>query len=138
MSDSLHGSLATEYRRQLLLLNRERIEFAYVKAQANALDDPVILVLDLQDDSAVRLAQLTGLPWEQIEQCERPDVVPTQVVAVQGILRSRVRLPAPSTPHHSSGDWLRHHRQSSLVPRWGHRPGGHDRRSRLRCLGRAS
>ena len=39
-------------RRQLLLLNRERIEFAYVKAQANALDDPVILVLDLQDDSA--------------------------------------------------------------------------------------
>jgi hypothetical protein len=101
MSDSLHGSLATEYRRQLLLLNRERIEFAYVKAQANALDDPVILVLDLQDDSAVRLAQLTGLPWEQIEQCERPDVVPTQVVAVP---RGAVLcLVGPTTPNRPKG-----------------------------------
>ena len=85
MSDSLHGSLGAEYRRQLLLLNRERIEFAYVKAQANGLDDPIILVLDLQDDGAARLAQLNGLAWEQIErwreECGHCDVVPTQVLA---------------------------------------------------------
>ena len=48
------------------------------------------------------------------------------------------RLPASSTPHRSSGDRLRHHRQSSPVPRWGHRPGGHDRRSLVRCIRRAS
>lgn len=78
--------LDADYRRQLLLLNRERIELAYVKAQAKGLDDPIILVLDLQDDGAARLAHSTGLPWEQIErsreECERADVVPTQVLAV--------------------------------------------------------
>jgi len=30
MSNSLQEALGAEYRRQLLLLNRERIEFAYV------------------------------------------------------------------------------------------------------------
>jgi len=85
MSDGSQESLAAEYRRQLLTLNRERIEFAYEKARANGLDDPIILVLDLQDDRAARLAQLTGLPWEQIErwreECDRCDVVPTQILA---------------------------------------------------------
>lgn len=78
--------IEAEYRRQLLLLNRERIELAYVKAQAKGLDDPTILILDLQDDGAVRLAQMTGVDREQIERlredCERDDVVPTQVLAV--------------------------------------------------------
>jgi len=86
MSDSLHEALGAEYRRQLLVLNRERIEFAYVKAQSKRMDDPIILVLDLQDDGAARLAQLTGVPWEQIErlreECHRSDVVPAEVIAV--------------------------------------------------------
>ena len=86
MSNSLQEAFGAEYRRQLLLLNRERIEFACVKAQAKGLDDPIILVLDLQDDSAARLARLTGVPWEQIErlreQCDRADVVPTEIIAV--------------------------------------------------------
>ena len=85
MSDASYGSFGAEYRRELLLLNRERIEFAYEKARLNGMEDPVILVLDLQDDRAARLAQMTGLPWEQIErwreECGRCDVVPTQVLA---------------------------------------------------------
>jgi hypothetical protein len=78
--------LDAEYRRQLLLLNRERIEVAYVKAHSRGLDDPIILVLDLQDEGAADLTQMTGTPREQIEQareeCQRDDVVPTQVLAV--------------------------------------------------------
>jgi len=94
-------TLEAEYRRQLLLLNRERIELAYVKAQAKGLDDPVILVLDLQDDGAARLAQLTGVSWEQIEQlrkqCDRADVVPTQVLAVpRGTVSCVVGSTAPN------------------------------------------
>mgnify|MGYP006876613410 CR=1 FL=1 len=77
-------SLCAEYRRQLLLLNRERIEFAYEKALSKGLDDPIILVLDLQDDRAARLAQQTGLDWETIqrwrEACLQGDFVPTQVL----------------------------------------------------------
>jgi hypothetical protein len=78
-------TIGVEYRRQLLLLNRERIEFAYENAKANGLDDPVIVVLDLQDDRAASVARATGVSWEQIEQwreeCGRCDVVPTQVLA---------------------------------------------------------
>jgi len=77
--------LGPEFRRQLLLLNRERIEFAYEKALARGMDDPIILVLDLQDDRGARLAQSIGLPWEQIQrwrdECARCDVVPTQMLA---------------------------------------------------------
>ncbi len=74
-----------EYRRQLLLHNRERVEFAYEKARRQGIEDPVILVLDLQDDRAARLAQQTGLDWALIErwraECARCDVVPTQVIS---------------------------------------------------------
>lgn len=83
--ESLLETFGAAYRRELLLLNRERIEFAYAKALDSGLDDPVILVLDLQDDRAAQLAHLTGLPWEQIHQwrreCQRCDVVPTQVLS---------------------------------------------------------
>lgn len=85
MSEPLHGSTGSEYRRQLLLVNRERIEFAYERARDNGVDDPIVLVLDLQDDRAASLAQLVGLPWAQIEQvrrrCAHCDAVPTQILA---------------------------------------------------------
>jgi hypothetical protein len=77
-------AIAAQSRRELLF-NRERVEFAYEKAAADGMDDPVILVLDLQDERAARLAQLTGLPWEQVrlwrEECGRRDGVPTQILA---------------------------------------------------------
>ncbi len=83
--EPLQEAIAAESRRQLLVFNRERIEFAYEKAKADGMDDPVILVLDLQDDRAARLAQLTGLPWQQVnlwrEECDRRDTVPTQILA---------------------------------------------------------
>ena len=82
---SLQQLLGSEYRRQLLLLNRERIELAYVKARANGIDGPVILILDLQDEGAAQLAHQTGLPWDTIEQCrnecEQCGVVPAQVIS---------------------------------------------------------
>lgn len=83
--EPLQETVAAESRRELLLFNQERIEFAYEKVQANGMDDPVILVLDLQDDRAARLAQLTGLPWERVklwrEDCGQRDAVPTQILA---------------------------------------------------------
>ncbi|MBN1588598.1 MAG: hypothetical protein JW888_03700 [Pirellulales bacterium] len=51
----------------MLLLNQERIEFAYEKAKVDGMDDPMVVVLDLQDERAGRLAQWTGLPRPQIE-----------------------------------------------------------------------
>jgi len=93
-----------EYRRQLLLLNRERIELAYVKAHTRGLHDPIILVLDLQDERAAALAQMTGTPREQIErareECQRDDVVPTQVIAVpcQAVTCLVVSPAVPSGP----------------------------------------
>ena len=62
--DPQRGLYAAEHRRQMLLHNRERIEFAYEKAMADCMDDPVILVLDLCDDRAARLAVMTGSPLE--------------------------------------------------------------------------
>ncbi len=86
MSDSSDGAWAQEYRRQLLFLNRERIELAYDKARTHGMDDPAILVLDLQDDHAAELARRTGLSWQHIEQlraeCSSCDVVPTLVVSI--------------------------------------------------------
>lgn len=83
---SAHGGRGAEYRRQLLLLNRERIEFSYEKARAGGLDDPLILVLDLCDDRAARLSQLAGVAWEQIEQCRQDcreaGAVPVYVMAL--------------------------------------------------------
>lgn len=73
------------YRRQLLLHNRERVEFAYEKAVTQGIEEPIILVLDLMDERAAGLAQLTGLSWETIErwqdECRQKDVVPTQILA---------------------------------------------------------
>ncbi|MEN6407474.1 MAG: hypothetical protein ABFC77_13505 [Thermoguttaceae bacterium] len=83
--EPLQETIAAESRRELLLFNRERIEFAYEKVKADGMDDPVILVLDLQDDRAARLAQLTGLPWERVklwrEDCGQRDAIPTQILA---------------------------------------------------------
>jgi hypothetical protein len=76
---------AAQHRRQLLLFNQERIEFAYEKAKSDGMVDPVILVLDLHDENAARLAQLTGLPGSQLKrwrkECARHDAVPTQILA---------------------------------------------------------
>jgi len=83
---SAAGCTGAEYRRQLLLLNRERIEFTYEKARANEVDEPIILVLDLCDDRAARLSQLAGVAWEQIEQCRQDcrnaGAVPVYVMAL--------------------------------------------------------
>jgi len=81
----LREAMDAEYRRQLLRINRERIEVACLKARHRGLLDALILVLDLQDARAAELAHSTGLPWPQIEQaredCARDDVVPVLVLA---------------------------------------------------------
>lgn len=78
-------SPGAEHRRQLLLHNRERIEFALEKVKADGMEDPVVLVLDLQDERAAWLASRAGLPWERIErwrdECRRHESVPTQILA---------------------------------------------------------
>jgi hypothetical protein len=72
-----------EQRRQLLLLNREQIEYAYEKAVSKGVDDPVVLVLDLRDERAVYLALRAGLSMDFIdawrEKCYANGVVPTQI-----------------------------------------------------------
>lgn len=77
--------MGSEYRRQLLRMNCERIEVAYLKARAQGREEVVIVVLDLQDDRAAELAHATGLPWPQIRQaredCARDEVVPALVLA---------------------------------------------------------
>lgn len=103
--DPLQGLHAAEHRRELLVHNRERIEFAYQKALADGVEDPVILVLDLQDESAARLAELTGLSHDKLmrwrEQCEQQDVVPTQIlVAPRWAVLCVV---GPLTPHGPQG-----------------------------------
>jgi hypothetical protein len=89
-----------------LLLNRERIEFAFEKARANGLDDPIILVLDLQDERAARVARQTGLPWETIErcrrECQRCDVVPAQLISAPRWAVTCVT--GPRMPNGSKGD----------------------------------
>lgn len=83
--EPLREAQAVKHRRRLLLFNQERIEFAYEKAKADGMDDPVIVVLDLHDERAAKLAQLTGLPKEQADrwckQRSRHDSVPTQILA---------------------------------------------------------
>ena len=105
MSDSLHQTLGAEHRRELLFLNQERIEFAYLKAQANGMDEPIILVLDLEDERAAQLARLTGLPREQLEQwrkeCDRRDVAPVQILAAPRW--AVLCVVGPMTPNGSQG-----------------------------------
>ena len=70
-----------------------------MKAQTKGLDDPIIVVLDLQDDDAAELAHSTGIPWDQIEQsreeCRSAGVVPTHVLALPRESVSCVVAPAP-------------------------------------------
>ncbi len=85
MPDPKQGLHAAEHRRHLLGHNREKIEFAYENALLHGLDDPVIVVLDLCDDRAARLAELAGSSKEQVERwrhdCSQRDLIPTQIVA---------------------------------------------------------
>jgi len=99
------GREGTEYRRQLLLHNRERIEFSYEKALAGGLDNPVILVLDLLDDRAARMSHMAGVSWEQIERCReegrRLEVVPVYVFPVPP--SAAMCVVGPSTPRSPLG-----------------------------------
>jgi hypothetical protein len=67
-----------------LMFNRERIEFAYEKAVADGIADPVAIVLDLQDERAANLAYLMGLPKEQVAQwliqCAKRDTMPALIL----------------------------------------------------------
>lgn len=102
---SARDGLGAEYRRHLLLLNRERIEFCYEKARCNGLDDAVILVLDLSDERAARMSQMVGVPWEQIEhcceECRLLDVVPVHVIPVPP--SAALCVVGPSTSKSSQG-----------------------------------
>ena len=102
---SANDSLGAEYRRQLLLLNRERIEFAYEKARAGGLDDPVILVLDLLDNRAASLSRMIGVSAERIaqcrEECRRLDVVPVHVIPLPPT--AAMCIVGPSTPRSPQG-----------------------------------
>jgi hypothetical protein len=83
--DPKHGLHAAEHRRCLLGNNREKIEFAYENALLHGHDDPVIVVLDLSDATAARVAELAGSSKEQIDrwrsECLQRDLIPTQIVA---------------------------------------------------------
>lgn len=97
--------LGAEYRRQLLLLNRERIEFSYEKARSHGLEDPIILVLDLLDERAARMSQMVGVPWDQIERCREEcrhlDVVPVHVIPVPQC--AAMCVVGPTTPRSPYG-----------------------------------
>lgn len=103
--DRLNEAIAAESRRQLLVFNQERIEFAYEKAKAEGADDPVILVLDLQDDRAAKLAQSTGLRWQQVrlshEECGRDEAIPIRIFAAPRW--AVLALVAPMTPNGPQG-----------------------------------
>lgn len=105
LSRSLPDGAGTEYRRQLLLHNRERIEFSYEKARAGGLENPVILVLDLLDDRAARMSQMAGVSWDQIERCREEgrclDVVPVYVLPVPA--DAALCVVGPSTPKSPQG-----------------------------------
>ena len=85
MPDPKEGLLAAEHRRYLLGHNREKIEFAYENGLLHEIDDLVIVVLDLSDDRAARVAELAGSSKEQIDrwcrECSQRDLIPTQIVA---------------------------------------------------------
>jgi hypothetical protein len=102
---SADDGFGAEYRRQLLLLNRERIEFSYEKARNNGLPDAIILVLDLLDERAARMSQMVGVPWDQIErcrdECSRLDVVPVHVIPVPQC--AALCVVGPSTPRSPQG-----------------------------------
>lgn len=99
----LREARGAEYRRQLLRMNRERIETAYLKARSQGREQVLIVVLDLQDDRAAELAHATGLPWPQIQQaredCARDDIVPALVLATDlDAVTCLVSGSAPSGP----------------------------------------
>lgn len=66
--EPLRELITAEWGRQLLVCNQARVEIASEKAKADGMDDPVIPVIDVQEDRAGRLAQLTGLPWRHVAQ----------------------------------------------------------------------
>jgi hypothetical protein len=103
--EPIREAVAVKHRRRLLLFNQERIEFAYEKAKADGMDDPVIVVLDLHDERAAKLAQLTGLPKEQADrwcqQCSRHDSVPTQILAAPRW--ATLAVIGPMTPNSPQG-----------------------------------
>ena len=105
LPQSAQDGLAVEYRRQLLLLNRERIEFSYEKALSRGLDGAIILVLDLTDDRAAHMSRMTGVSWDHIEQCREEcrdlDVVPVHVIAVPAC--TALCVVGPSTPKSPQG-----------------------------------
>lgn len=102
---SADDGVSAEYRRQLLLLNRERIEFSYEKACRQGLEDAIILVLDLSDNRAACMSRMTGVSWEQIEQsrqeCDRLGVVPVQVISIPR--SAAMCIVGPSTPRSPLG-----------------------------------
>jgi hypothetical protein len=102
---SAPDGFGAEYRRQLLVLNRERIEFSYEKARASGLDNPIVLVLDLLDERAARLSHWTGVSNEQIERCREEcrelDVVPVYVTALPP--QAALCTVGPSTPRSPQG-----------------------------------
>jgi hypothetical protein len=69
------------------------------------LDNPIILVLDLLDERAVRLSRMTGISVEEIEkcceECRRFDVVPVYVIAVPP--EAAMCIVGPSTPRSPMG-----------------------------------
>jgi hypothetical protein len=105
LPQAAHDGLGAEYRRQLLMLNRERIEFSYEKARGNGLEGAMILVLDLLDERAARISRMTGVSWKQIEQCReecrRLDVVPVHVIPVPSC--AAMCVVGPSSPRSPQG-----------------------------------
>ena len=99
------SSYGPDYRRDLLLSNRERIEFTYDQAIAKGLDSPIILVLDLFDSRAVWMAQMVGAAWHHIERCRADcrdlDLVPVHVAAVP--FCTALRLVGPTTSNSPHG-----------------------------------
>jgi hypothetical protein len=104
-SEPLRNADAIEHRYRLLMFNRERIEFAYEKAKKDGVDDPVIIVLDLQDERAANMAYLMGLPKEQVAQrliqCAKRATTPALILTAPRW--AALAVVGPMTPNSSQG-----------------------------------
>ena len=94
-----------EHRNRLLLNNREKIEMTYERACNEKMEDPVILVLDLDDPFASSVAKLGGLTSDRLdacrERCRSFGITPTQIVAAPRW--AVIAVVGPSTPNSLAG-----------------------------------
>jgi len=75
-----------QHRRQLLTFNQEKVEQVYLQTKQNGIADPIVLVLDVQDDGARIMAGFVmGVERRDnfLEEARQREMTPVLVLGVE-------------------------------------------------------